>query len=101
MLKTYREDCAMFKRMEVAEQVYKGGTSYKKPARAESKRGVHVRKRKGGEYTSPKNPRKGRSGKLKTKLRAIWLILPPDQKYVLVAWPWTLLRGLYITKNLL
>ena len=66
-MKTYRETCAMFDRMEVTEQVYEGGTPSKMPTRSESNRDVHVRKWKGGEAASPTNPKKGHANKGKTK----------------------------------
>ena len=56
----------MFERMEVAEQVYEGGTPSKIPNRAESSCDGHVRKQKGGESAQPTNPEKSRSGKYKT-----------------------------------
>ena len=59
----------MFEHMEVAEQVYAGGTPSKTPTRAESNRGSHVRKRKGWETASPTNPKKGRTGKRKNIYR--------------------------------
>ena len=43
-LKTYREAFAMFEPMEVAEQVYKGGTPSKISTRSEANRDGHVRK---------------------------------------------------------
>ena len=43
-LKTYRETCAMFERMEVADQVYERGTLSKTPTREEANRGGHFRK---------------------------------------------------------
>ena len=55
----------MFKCMEIAEKVYKRGTSSKSTIRADSNRASHVRKRKGGEPAYPTNPEKGRAGKRK------------------------------------
>ena len=66
-LKTYRETFAMFKHMKVAEQVYEGVTPSKTPTMVESNSDGHINKRKGGEATSPTNPKKGRVGKRKTK----------------------------------
>ena len=66
-VKIYKETCAVFERMEIAEQVYKGVTPSKTPTRAEANRGGHTRKLKGGEATSPTNPEKGCTGKRKTK----------------------------------
>ena len=43
-LKAYRETCAIFERVEVAEQVYEGGTPSKIPTRAYANRDGHVRK---------------------------------------------------------
>ena len=63
-LNTYRETCAIFECMEVAEHVYEGGTPYKIPTREESNRDGYVRKWKGGESASPTKPEKGRTGKL-------------------------------------
>ena len=57
----------MFKRMEVAEQVYAGVTPFKTSTRVESNCYGHVRKRKGGEADSPTNLEKGRAGKRKKK----------------------------------
>ena len=52
--------------MEIADQVYKGGTTSKKAIRAESDHASHGKKRKGWESTSPTNPEKFRTGKFKT-----------------------------------
>ena len=57
----------MFKKMEVAGQVYEGLTTSKTPTRAEANRDGHVRKLNGGEYASPTKPDKGCAGKSKTK----------------------------------
>ena len=57
----------MFEQMEIFEQVYKGGTPSKKSIREDSNRGIHVRKLKGGESTSPTNPKKGRASNCTTK----------------------------------
>ena len=57
----------MPERMEVAEQVYEGGTPSKIPTSAEANRDGHVSKRMGGESASPTNPEKVRAGKCKTK----------------------------------
>ena len=46
----------MFERTEVTEQVYKGGTPSKTPAREETNRDIHARKQKGVESASPTNP---------------------------------------------
>ena len=57
----------MFEQMEVAEQVHKGGESYKTPTKAESNRDGHFRKQKGWEAASSTRSEKLRSGKRKTK----------------------------------
>ena len=57
----------MFERMEVAEQAYKGGKPSKTPTRSEANRAVHVRKLNKGEFNLLTKPKKGRTGKLKTK----------------------------------
>ena len=55
-VKIYKENCAMFERMEIFEQVYGGVTTSKTPTRVETNRDGHVRKWKGGEYAFPTNP---------------------------------------------
>ena len=57
----------MFERMDISEQVYKGGTPSKTPTREESNRDGHVRKWEGGETASSTNRDKGRTRKRKTK----------------------------------
>ena len=47
-IKTYKETCAMFNQMEIAEQVHEGGTPSKTPIRADPNRDSHVRRRTGG-----------------------------------------------------
>ena len=49
------------------KKIYKGGTTSKNPIREDTDRTSHGRKRKGREDSSPTNPKKGRSGKRKTK----------------------------------
>ena len=56
----------MFKRMEIAEQVYEG-KSPKKIIRADSNRGSHVIKKMVEKPRRLPNTEKGRSGKRKTK----------------------------------
>ena len=61
-----RNTRGFFEHMDIAEQVYEGGTPSKITAhRADANRVSHSRKRKGGEAASPTNPEKGRAGKLK------------------------------------
>ena len=79
-LNTYRETCAMYKRMEVAEHIYEGGTSSKIPTRAESNHGGHIRKRKGGEGASPTNPEMGHAGKGRTKNTGHLIDVPTTAK---------------------
>ena len=55
-LKTYKETCAIFERMEVAEQVYEWGKTYKTPTRVEANRDGQFRKLKGRKAASPTNP---------------------------------------------
>ena len=55
----------MLERMEVAEEVYKGGTPSKIPTREEANRCGHVRKLKGGKSAFPTNPKKIRANKYK------------------------------------
>ena len=62
-MNTFRKTCAMFKQMEISEQVYKGQTPSKIIPRADSNRDSHVRKRKLGEAALPTNHKNGRSGK--------------------------------------
>ena len=57
----------MFKQMEAAEKVYEGGTPSKTSIGVDVNRDSHDRKRRGGEATSPNNPKKGRVGKRKSK----------------------------------
>ena len=59
--KTYKENCAMFKQIKIAEQVYEGGTPSKTPIREDTNNDSHVRKRIGGEAASPTNPEKFRT----------------------------------------
>ena len=47
-MKTYKETCAMFKQMEISEQVDEGGTPSKTPTRSDDNRDVCVRKKRGG-----------------------------------------------------
>ena len=61
----------MFKQMDISEQVYEEQTPSKKIPRADSNHGSYVRKRKGGEAVSPTNPKKGRAGKRKTKIKSL------------------------------
>ena len=70
----------MFERMEVAEQAYKGGKPSKTPTRSEANRAVHVRKLNKGEFNLLTKPKKGRTGKLKTKMQAIRAMRQPEQK---------------------
>ena len=70
----------MFERMEVAEQVYEGGTPSKIPTRAETNREGHVRKQKLGEAASPANPETDRAGKRRTKMQATRAIGPLEGK---------------------
>ena len=69
-MKTFRETCAMFKRMEISEQVYKGQTPLKKLI-PYANRDSRVRKRKGGESALPTNHNKGRTSKRKTKIQSL------------------------------
>ena len=55
----------MFTIMEIAEQVYKGGTPSKTIKRADANRSSHSRNKKGREASSPPNPEKDRNGKCK------------------------------------
>ena len=48
--------------MEISEQVYEGGTTYKITTRKDDKRSSHVRKLKGGEASSPTDLEKGCAG---------------------------------------
>ena len=66
-LKMYRETCAMFERMEIAEQVYEGKSPSKIIIREDANYDSHVRKRKGRESASPTNPKKVRTGNNKTR----------------------------------
>ena len=66
-LNTYKETCTMFERMEVAEQLYEGGTPSKIPTWSEANLDIHVRKQKGEESSWPTNLKKCRAGKRKTK----------------------------------
>ena len=56
----------MFKRMEIAEEICKGGAPFKNNQRAEADRYSFYRKQKGGLAASPSNPKKCRTGKRKT-----------------------------------
>ena len=53
--RSYKDTCDMFERMNIEEQVYKGGATSKNTTMAESDRSSHVRKHKGGEAASPTN----------------------------------------------
>ena len=66
-MKTYKETCAIFEQMVILEQLYEGGKPSKKPIREDSNRRIHVRKLKGGESTSPTNPKKVRARNCTTK----------------------------------
>ena len=57
----------MFERMEITEQVYKGGTPSKTTTREDPNRSSHGRKCKGGEAALSTNPEKGRADKSKKK----------------------------------
>ena len=61
----------MFKRMEIAEQVYKGVTTSKKYISPDTNRDIRVRKWKGLEAASPTNPDKVRYGKREKNMQAI------------------------------
>ena len=61
----------MFERIEVAEQVYEGGTPSKMPIRAVANHDGHIWKRKVVEAVSPTNPEKGRYGKRRKKMQSI------------------------------
>ena len=45
-MKNYKAMCVLFEIMEVAEKIYKGGTTSKTPVRADSNRASHGRKLK-------------------------------------------------------
>ena len=62
---SYKETCKMFKRMEIEDKVYKGGTPSKTITRADANCASYVRKHKGGEDALTTNPKKGRDGKWK------------------------------------
>ena len=47
----------MFERMEITEQVYKGGTPSKTTTRSDADRVSNSRKLKGGKYVSCTNPK--------------------------------------------
>ena len=70
-MKTFRETCVMFDRMEFYVQVYKGQTPSKKIPRADANRDSHVRKRKIGEDASPTNSKKVHAVKHKTKMHSL------------------------------
>ena len=55
----------MFKRMEIAEAIYKGGAPYKNNQQTEDDRASSNRNKKGGESASPSNPGQVRAGKRK------------------------------------
>ena len=57
----------MFKRMKIAEQVYKGATPSKKIMRGGSNRDIHFSKRKVGENAPYTKPNKCHADKPKTK----------------------------------
>ena len=88
----------MFKRMEIAEQVYEGVTPSKTPIRADSNRDSHGRKRNGGEAASPTNTKKGHAINLRKKCR------PSEQWYnrcnkdMPAAWFWKHLRECKVLK---
>ena len=65
----------MFEQVEISGQIYEGQTPSKKIPRADANRDSHIRERKGGETASPTNPKKGHSGKLKTKMKYIQTII--------------------------
>ena len=47
-MNSHKATCDMFKRMKVAEKVYKGGKKSKTPIREYDNHAIHSRKRKGG-----------------------------------------------------
>ena len=49
----------MFNQMELAEQVYKGKSPYKTIVREDANSDSRFRKLKGGEASTPTNPKKG------------------------------------------
>ena len=55
----------MFKCMDIAEQVYKGGKPSKTTTGEDANHASHDSKYKEGEAASPTNPEKGRAGKRK------------------------------------
>ena len=66
-MKTFRESCGRFDRMEIYEQVYEGQTHSKNTHMAYASHNSHFRNRNGGEAALPTNPEKGSAGKRKTK----------------------------------
>ena len=93
-LNTYGETCEMFYFMEVAEQVYEGGTPSKMPIRAVANHDGHIWKRKRVEAVSPTNPEKGRYGKAGKKCNPSKRCAYWSKKYMLVSWPRKLFRRL-------
>ena len=61
--RSYKETCNIFERMEIAEEIYKGGSPTQNTQRAESDRASSGRNKKGGASASPYNPEQGRTGK--------------------------------------
>ena len=64
---SYKDTCNMFERMDIADQVYEGGTPYKNNHRVEANRAIHERKHKLGRAAFPTNLEKGRTRKRKRK----------------------------------
>ena len=89
---TYNDTCEIFEWMEIAEQVYEGGTPSKNTTWADSNRASHGIKLNEREAASPTNPEKGRVGKRKKFMQAIQVIVQLV-KNMLVTWPQALLRG--------
>ena len=72
----------MFECTEIAEQVYKWGTSSKITTSADANFSSHDRKSNGGESTSTTIPKKIHSGKIKRIMQAIRSIDRPVTKHV-------------------
>ena len=62
---SYKETCEIFKRMDIAEAIYKGVSPSKNTQWAESNSASSGRKKNGGVFASPSKPDQGCAGKHK------------------------------------
>ena len=63
--RSYKETYEIFERMEIADEIYKGGAPSQNSQQAEYNRAIFGRNQKGWWAASSYNPKKGRAGKRK------------------------------------